>query len=774
MLRSLFVAGAALAVMLAAAPDARAQGNPFSDCSSTDYARSLSSIPTPIPDRPGAKRWTLTGTMALPVVITCTDTVLQATQIVYDDDTRDIHATGSVVLQQPDFTVFADHADMNGKTRLGTFYTASGFARIGDQPAKKSPMGTLESDFKFHADRIDKTGPKSYRLYHGAFTTCAQPTPRWEMSGSNGSIVLDRHAILRNVVLRVKDVPLLYLPAIYYPINKEDRSTGFLLPTYGSSTLKGSSLSNAFFLAINRSQDATFYHDWFAKTGQGLGTQYRYVASPGSRGTMNFYLLDEHEQLADNGVTVQAPAHRSYRIDGDMNQGLPGNFRAIGRVNFFTDVTAQQNYQNVYDYSSRTRSFSGSVGGNIGRYRINVSTDQTDYFYGATSGQRSGHEPVIDVSMSDTPIGHSPIYVGLSGQAGYLIRQDDLSKPDTNRSLWRFDAGPSVRAPVGSLPYLTVTTSASWRITRWLESYDPATAEVVPVALTRQLFDMRAQIVGPVFSRIFQPSGSRVKHIIQPAFTIERTSSFADFDRVIQNDGVDTQVGGTTRVDYRLTNRLLVKKAPPPGSASTSAAASSAREVLTVDVGQTYYSNALAANYDTQYQSSTASPTAPPGTFSPVQITASTRPTQTASAQFRMEIDSKYRAIRTLNASGSLQNDRAQVTAGWSKREVIPGLAGFDDPNYASHFINADVTVHTRDNHVGGTYAFNFDMHARGFLQQRILAYYNSQCCGVSIDYQSISTPLLSVPSDRRFGISFTLAGIGSFANPLGSFGGGR
>ena len=58
--------------------------------------------------------------------------------------------------------------------------------------------------------------------------------------------------------------------------------------------------------------------------------------------------------------------------------------------------------------------------------------------------------------------------------------------------------------------------------------------------------------------------------------------------------------------------------------------------------------------------------------------TASTRPTQTASAQFRMEIDSKYRAIRTLNASGSLQNDRAQITAGWSKREVIPGLAGFD------------------------------------------------------------------------------------------------
>ena len=31
----------------------------------------------------------------------------------------------------------------------------------------------------------------------------------------------------------------------------------------------------------------------------------------------------------------------------------------------------------------------------------------------------------------------------------------------------------------------------------------------------------------------------------------------------------------------------------------------------------------------------------------------------------------------------------------------------------------------------------------------------------------------LGVPKDRRFNISFTLAGIGSFSNFLGAFGGG-
>ena len=42
---------------------------------------------------------------------------------------------------------------------------------------------------------------------------------------------------LRNAVIRVKDVPIFYLPVLYYPIQSDDRATGFLLPTYGSLDL---------------------------------------------------------------------------------------------------------------------------------------------------------------------------------------------------------------------------------------------------------------------------------------------------------------------------------------------------------------------------------------------------------------------------------------------------------------------------------------------------------------------------------------------------------
>ena len=100
--------------------------------------------------------------------------------------------------------------------------------------------------------------------------------------------------MLTNTILRVKGVPVMYLPIFYYPIQEDDRATGFLLPIYGTSTVRGQSISNAFFWAINRSQDATFVHDWYSKTGQGFGGEYRYELGGGNRGNAAVNLLNEH------------------------------------------------------------------------------------------------------------------------------------------------------------------------------------------------------------------------------------------------------------------------------------------------------------------------------------------------------------------------------------------------------------------------------------------------------------------------------------------------
>ncbi len=188
--------------------------------------RSASSTPKPIPERPGALEYTLTGS---PVIIICDDTRLEADKIIYENDTRLIHAFGHVLFQQDDLRVNAEHAELDGKTRLGTFYNGErrGAARQRRPRPKKVSSARSEPDVLFYGESIERVAPKTYRIKRGGFTTCAQPTPRWEMTESSGTITMDKYAFLRNVVFKVKDVPLMYIPAIYYPINKEDRSTGF-------------------------------------------------------------------------------------------------------------------------------------------------------------------------------------------------------------------------------------------------------------------------------------------------------------------------------------------------------------------------------------------------------------------------------------------------------------------------------------------------------------------------------------------------------------------
>lgn len=765
--------GLALACALVAGPRAAMAQAAFSSCPTSDVAaaRFRGNTEEPVPDKPGMTRTRLSGD----VVIPCGDMTLFADEVVFDKNTNIVEAFGHVYLQQKDMSLYGDHAVFDRVTRMGTFYNAWGFAQMGEKPAQRSMFGTLEPDVWFWGTQIERIGEKTYRLTNGGFTTCVQPSKRWEMTTSKGTFTLDKRVFMRSVVLKVKDVPMLYLPAMYYPINKEGRSTGFLMPQYGSSTYLGTSLSNAFFWAINRSQDATLYYDWYSQKGKGYGTEYRYVSSPGSQGTATINVRNTPADVGPDGTIITA-AQADYTINGNVNQALPHNFRVLGNVQYFTSVAQQQEYQNIDLSSSRTRQYNASLNGNVGLFRIAAIVNQTDYFNGTTAGQRVGQSPSLSVTLSDRPIGKSKIYFGVSGAENHIIRQDDLENPLTNRSLWRFDGGPRVSATFSSLPFLSATASAALEYTHWSQSIDPSTSTQVGLPISRQLLTTQATLTGPTFVRIFQTPKSgyaeRFKHVIEPSLTITHTSPFALEDRVVQLDGVDTVTGGNTTVNYQLRNSLLAKRKGPngtPGSAAT------IREILTVTISQSYYTVASASQHDPEYQQGaefidTAQTGYQPSPFSPLQVSAIGRPTDLATAQFTMSIDPKARTPQTISLSGGLDSKHGSVNAGWRKQLVVDGNPSYI-ADYATDSLNATTTLKTIDNRIGGTYLFSYDVQRHGFVNQRILVYYNSQCCGLSVDWQSFSAPLLGVPSDKRLAVSFTLAGLGSFSNPLGSFG---
>lgn len=718
-----------------------------------------------IPGRPNVHRLVVAGN----VLVDCGDVRVFADEAAFEEKSDLITLTGNVVLEREGLHIYAEHAVFNKTTRNGTFYEVHGTAQTSMNTLDKDQFGGMEPDVAFWAKELAKTGPESFEMRDGAFTSCVQATPRWSITGSHGGFVKDKRVTFVNAVLRVKDVPVFYVPYIYYPINKEDRSTGFLMPSFGSSGPAGFILSNAFFWAINRSTDATFNYDYMKKTGNGFGAEYRFVPSAGSNGDIRVYTLGQTPQPA-TATTAAQPGRRSYNLNAHLNQSLPRGFRLVGSTNYFSNVTSQNVFnQNAFEYSNQTRELIVGLTGGRARYRLSSSYELRDIYSfngaGLATAERHGYAPRVGLLMSDAPIGRSRAYFGATADSAYLASVGNLNVPATNRSLWRFDAKPHVQMPLSRLSFLTVTTSAAWEITQWLESLDPLTRLQESTPLTRQLFNADMRVVGPVFARIWQPKAKtidRVKHIIEPAFGIQWYSPFTRRDQVVQIDGIDSTVGGVTTVNYGLTNRVMVRRR------GTATAPGPVREVLVFDITQSHYTNALASTADPNYQPCAT------GAFSAVHMALTARPNDRVSGQFTTDINPEFRTPCTLGATSVFNTRPAQVSLGWTKKLYIPGLLGFDNPQFADNFLNGSATFRRANGHLGGAYTAQFDLRRSMFVQQRVLAFYNSQCCGLSVDLQMRDIAYLGLPRQtvRQINFSFTLAGIGSFANPLGSFGG--
>src|SRR3954468_708450 len=272
------------------------------------------------------EHYVMEGTADQPVQIDCDGLQFFADHMELFQKEGRVTAEGNVLYISGGNRIYAERMVYYTKTRTGTFYVAHGTAVLR-QTADPGIFGTQEPDAFFWGEELQKIGPKVYRIVRGGFTTCVQPTPRWNLQSDIITLHLDDYAYLKNAIFRVKNVPLMYLPLFYYPIQEDNRATGFLMPIYTVTTRQGQTLSNQFFWAINRSQDATIEHDWFSKTGQQIGGEYRYVRARGGQGNAQMALLDEHATTyaQPDGTAVESPAQRSYSLVGSMAQPLPLN-----------------------------------------------------------------------------------------------------------------------------------------------------------------------------------------------------------------------------------------------------------------------------------------------------------------------------------------------------------------------------------------------------------------------------------------------------------------
>ncbi|MDR0247708.1 MAG: LPS-assembly protein LptD [Burkholderiales bacterium] len=181
----------------------------------------------------------------------------------YDQDTDTLHARGNVVVRRYGSWVTGPEIDYARGTATGTLQSPSFYV---DEVGGRGDARMLTFD-----------GPDSYTLRDSRFTTCQAPRDDWFLYAETMKIDTQRSVgTAYNASVRFMNVPLFYSPWLEIPLNN-DRKSGFLTPTFGSSNARGFELTTPYYLNLAPNYDATLAPRLMTRRGLQLNSQFRYL-----------------------------------------------------------------------------------------------------------------------------------------------------------------------------------------------------------------------------------------------------------------------------------------------------------------------------------------------------------------------------------------------------------------------------------------------------------------------------------------------------------------
>jgi hypothetical protein len=219
--------------------------------------------------------------------------------------------------------------------------------------------------------------------------------------------------------------------------------------------------------------------------------------------------------------------------------------------------------------------------------------------------------------------------------------------------------------------------------------------------------------------------------------------------------------GGSTRLTYGVNNRRLARARTTDGSAGTTI------QFLTVGIQQTYYVTDRASLNDTQYVSTGLRSRAVD--LSDVAINLKVTPSALFDSTTRLEYGVHGEGLHVLTTGTTAQLGEGSTSVSYSRYRRAADAKPESSMTWGS---NVDLL----QGRARGSYSLTWDIGRAAILTQAVGLSYLAQCCGIQAEFQKFKYPQSSsnfpIASDRRFNVSFILAGLGTFSNFFGAFGG--
>ncbi len=190
---------------------------------------------------------------------------LTTDRALYYEEKNEIEAKGNIYFEDEDLKAWAEEANINVDKKTGNL--------------KKALIHIKKQGMWISAEEIERLSEIKYNAKKATFSTCepekdsAQP---WCFTSEMVNLVVDDTLLATFTTFKVKNIPIAFSPIFWGPGGNIKKS-GFLPLKMGNSNTRGLQISPAYYLVIDSNKDATFYLDYFSKTGIGKGIEYRYL-----------------------------------------------------------------------------------------------------------------------------------------------------------------------------------------------------------------------------------------------------------------------------------------------------------------------------------------------------------------------------------------------------------------------------------------------------------------------------------------------------------------
>lgn len=672
--------------------------------------------------RESENRWVAEGN----VVVSYQDTVLKTSRLTYNSITDEAVAEGNVDLTRGTQWLKGTRGEFNLKKDTGTLYDAEGFT---------------DEQFYLRAEKLTKTGADSYVARNGFLTSCEEETPKWSFTVTEAQIKLRATARLKHTLFRIKNIPVFYLPYTVLPTSRKDRSSGFLLPSTGTSNNKGRRLSQSFYLVLGRSSDFMVHGDYFSQRGYGYGFNFRARPNTVSRLSFDGYVVNDRKDqggVAVNGVGETRFAN-GFRAVADFNLVSNFVFRRVFSDNFYTATRPTKTSRLFLTNNFQT----GSV-------NFSLSREETA-FPGPNVVIRS--TPAFDFKLTGHRLFQTPFYLDLNSSAEGLSRADRFI--ETPGIIQRLDLFPKIYFSLPLFQGLRLNPRIGFRETFYSDSLRRGDDSLSGDNVLRQYFEFGFDLKGWGLSKVYGPSSAPAwKHLIEPVVSYRHVTGIEDFDRIIRFDERDA-IANTQEVEYALVNRIFVKRENASGRFN--------HEWLSFKIGQKHF---LDPDFGGAFQPDRVNQFYPLNTltgfpyggllrnFSPVTGLLRLTPKPGFSFDARGDFDPEFRRFRNFSVSGFLIRPRFSAGATYFVMEKLePGT-------FQSQQVNARIAIGNLRRGLSASTQFTYDAEAVSFLNSRSRVNYLWDCCGVSLEYQQFN---LRSREEQQFRFSFFLKGIGAF-----------